>query len=69
MLLAEAQQALKQNNLQVARAAVVQIPETKKSNSEVIAIKDNLREAVNKHVTELVAKGDSLYRADNVHVV
>jgi len=67
VLLAETQQALKQNNLHVAHAAFVQIPAATSNNSEVIAIKDNLREAVNRHVKELVAKGDSLYRADNVH--
>ncbi|MGD8619148.1 MAG: hypothetical protein PVH54_08145 [Gammaproteobacteria bacterium] len=67
VLLAETQQALEQNNLQVAHAAFVQIPASTSNNSEVIAIKDNLREAVKKHVTELVARGDSLYRADNVH--
>jgi tetratricopeptide (TPR) repeat protein len=66
VLLAEAQQALKQNNLQVARAAFVQLPTQTKNNSEVIATKNNLREAINRHVAELVAKGDSLYRADNV---
>ena len=67
MLLAETQQALEQNNLQVARAAFVQIPAATSNNSEVIAVKDNLRAAVDKSVTELVARGDSLYRADNVH--
>jgi hypothetical protein len=67
VLLAEAQHALEQNNLQVARAAFVQIPAASGNNSEVIAIKDNLRAAINKSVTELVARGDSLYRADNVN--
>jgi tetratricopeptide (TPR) repeat protein len=67
VLLEETQQALKQNNLQVARAAFVQIPAASSNNTEVIAVKDNLRAAVNKSVTELVARGDSLYRADNVH--
>jgi len=67
VLLAEAQQALEQNKLQVARAAFVQIPAATSNSTEVITVKDNLREAVNKHVTELVARGDSLYRADNVH--
>jgi hypothetical protein len=66
-LLAEAQQALQQNNLQVARAAVVKIPAASSSNSEVIATRENLREAIDREVAELVAIGDSLYRADNVH--
>jgi tetratricopeptide (TPR) repeat protein len=67
MLLAETQQALEQNKLQVARAAFIQIPAATSNNRAVIAVKDNLRAAVNKSVTELVARGDSLYRADNVH--
>lgn len=67
VLLAEARQALQQNNLQVARAAIVQIPAASRTNSEVMATRDNLREAINREVAGLVAKGDSLYRADNVH--
>jgi hypothetical protein len=66
-LLAETRQALEQNNLQVARAAFMQIPAANSNNSEVIAVKKNLRAAVDQSVTELVATGDSLYRADNVH--
>jgi hypothetical protein len=67
VLLAETQQALEQNNLQVARAAFVQIPAATSNNSEVVAVKDNLREAVDRHVSRLVTEGDSFYRADNVH--
>jgi tetratricopeptide (TPR) repeat protein len=67
VLLAETQQALEQNKLQVARAAFVKIPHAASNNSEVVAVKDDLHEAVNRHVTGLIAKGDSLYRADNVH--
>ena len=67
VLLAEAQHAMEQNNLQVARDKVVQFPTDIIESSEVKAIKDNLREVVDRHVTELVAKGDSLYRADKVH--
>ena len=62
----ETRQALEQNNLQVARAAFMQIPAANSNNSEVIAVKKNLRAAVDQSVTELVATGDSLYRADNV---
>jgi hypothetical protein len=67
VLLAEARQALEQNNLQVARAAFVQIPATSSNNLEVIATGNSLREAIDVQVTELVARGDSLYRADNVN--
>ncbi|HYQ71067.1 MAG TPA: hypothetical protein VET88_03955 [Gammaproteobacteria bacterium] len=65
-LLAETRQALEQNNLQVARAAFIKIPASTSNNREVIVIKDNLREAVDRQVNTLVASGDSLYRADNV---
>lgn len=65
-LLAETQKALEKNRLQEARAAFVQIPAATSNSSEVMAIKDNLNEALNKHVFELIAAGDSLYRADNV---
>jgi hypothetical protein len=67
VLLEEAQQALEQNNLQVARTAVAQIPAASSTNSEVMATRETLREAINREVAGLVAKGDSLYRADNVH--
>jgi hypothetical protein len=67
VLLAEARQALQQNNLQVARAAIVQIPAASSNNREVVATRGDLREAINREVAALVAKGDSLYRADNVH--
>jgi len=66
-LLAEARQALQQNDLQGARTAIVQIPAASSNNSEVITTRNNLHEAINREVTSLVAKGDSLYRADNVH--
>jgi hypothetical protein len=65
-LLTETRQALEQNNLQVARAAFVQIPATSSKNQEVMAIRDSLREAIDIQVAQLVARGDSLYRADNV---
>jgi len=63
VLLAEARQALQQNNLQVARAAMA----ASSNNREVVATRGDLREAINREVAALVAKGDSLYRADNVH--
>lgn len=65
-LLAEIRQALEQNNLQLARTASAKIPASFSSNRDVIEVREKLREAVNLRVTELVTKGDSLYRADNV---
>lgn len=66
ILLAEAQQALAKDNLQVARAAVVQIPSSTVKDKEVLAIRDNLDQAVDVRVKKLMATGDAQYRADNV---
>jgi len=66
-LLAETQQALEHNRLQEARAAFVQIPAANSNNSEVMAVKDDLHVAVSKHVAQLIASGDALYRADKVN--
>jgi hypothetical protein len=66
VLLAEAQQALAKDDLQVARAAVVQIPPSAVDDSEVVAIQDNLEQAVEVRVRKLITKGDTQYRADNV---
>jgi hypothetical protein len=66
ILLAEAQQALENNDLQLARAAVAQIPSSTVTDSEVIAIHDDLDQAVDMRVKELMATGDAQYRRDNV---
>ncbi|MDX2458336.1 MAG: hypothetical protein QNL87_12595 [Gammaproteobacteria bacterium] len=66
VLLAEAQQALAKDDLQVARAAVVQIPPSAIDDSKVLAIQDNLDQAVHVRVKKLTTKGDAQYRADNV---
>jgi len=66
VLLAEAQQALAEDDLQVARAAVVQIPPSAVADSEVLAIQGDLHQAVDVRVKELVITGDKQYRADNV---
>ena len=62
----ETQQALSDDELQVARAAFVQIPPAAQQRKEVIAIQDDLDKAVNTRVTRLITTGDAQYRADNV---
>lgn len=66
VLMEETQQALSDDDLQVARAAFVQIPPSAQLRKEVIAIQDNLDKAVNIRVEELITAGDAQYRADNV---
>ena len=66
MLVEETQQALVDDDLQVARAAFVQIPPSAQQRKEVIAIQDDLDKAVNTRVAELITVGDAHYRADNV---
>jgi len=66
VLMEETQQALSEDDLQVARAAFVQIPSSAQQRKEVIAIQDNLDKAVSTRVGELITAGDAQYRADNV---
>ena len=66
VLMEETQQALSDDELQVARAAFVQIPPAAQQRKEVIAIQDDLDKAVNTRVTRLITTGDAQYRADNV---
>lgn len=66
VLLAETQQALEKDDLQVARAAFVQIPPAAINDSEVLAIQDDLDQAVEMRVRQLMATGDTQYRADDV---
>jgi len=66
VLLAETQQALKKDDLQAARAAFVQIPSAAITDSEVLAIRDDLNQAVDVRVRKLMATGDTQYRADDV---
>jgi hypothetical protein len=66
VLLAETQQALEKDDLQVARAAFVQIPSSAITDSEVLATQDDLDQAVHVRVKKLMAAGDAQYRADNV---
>ena len=66
VLIEETQQALSADDLQVARAAFVQIPPSAQQRKEVIAIQDDLDKAVSTRVGELITAGDAQYRADNV---
>ena len=66
VLLAETQQALAKDDLQVARAAFVQIPPSAVSDSIVQATQDDLDHAVDVYVGKLITQGDTQYRADNV---
>jgi hypothetical protein len=66
VLLAETQQALEKDDLQVARAAFVQIPSAAITDSGVLAIQDDLDQAVEMRVRQLMATGDTQYRADDV---
>jgi len=66
VLLAEARQALDMNNLHAARAALVKIPASAATDSEVLTLQGELNKAVNIRVKKLVASGDTQYRADNV---
>ena len=66
-LLAETRQALDEDDIQVARATFRKIPSSSSKNSKVIAVQHDLEDAVNTHVTRLIARGDAQYRADNVN--
>jgi tetratricopeptide (TPR) repeat protein len=63
-LLAEIRQALEDNNLHVARAALAKIPSSASKDSEVLALRDNYEQVVRTRVNDLLLKGDKLYRAD-----
>lgn len=67
VLLAATQQALDNNDLQVARSTFVKIPPSSSNLSEVKAIHDDLDQALGTRVARLMATGDAQYRADKVH--
>ena len=66
ILVEETQLALANNDLQVARATFLQIPPSARQHKDVIAIENNLNEAVNAHINKLIIAGDARYRSDNV---
>ncbi len=65
-LLAETQQALEQNNLQDARAALAKMPPSTSNDSEVVAVQGSVEQVVETRVNDLLVKGDTLYRADKI---
>ena len=67
VLLAETQQALNNNELQVARSAFVKIPPSASERVEVQALQHDLDQAVAAQVATLMAEGDAQYRADKVN--
>jgi len=66
VLLAETQQALEKNDLQVARSAFEQIPTSASNRSEVQAVQNDLDHKLGTQVATLMATGDAQYRADKV---
>ena len=66
LLLAETQQALKENNLLDARAALAKMPPSTSNDSEVVAVQGNVEQVVNTRVNKLLVKGDTLYRAEKI---
>ncbi|MGB5178728.1 MAG: hypothetical protein WBP44_08385 [Gammaproteobacteria bacterium] len=66
ILLEETQQALAGDDLLVARATFAQIPSSARQHQDVLAIQDDLDNAVNARVDELIIAGDAQYRSDNV---
>ena len=67
VLLAETQQALDNNDLQIARDAFVKIPPSASNRSEVKSLQHDLTLAVAARVAMLMAQGDAQYRADKVN--
>jgi hypothetical protein len=65
-LLEASQQALVENKLQAAQAALAQIPPSTSSDSEVRAAQSNLVQAVNTRVNDLMMSGDAQYRAEQI---
>ena len=65
-LLVKAQQALDNDDLQLTRATVMQVPPSAITDSEVVAVQDKLDQAIDVRVKKLMASGDAQYRADNV---
>jgi len=66
-LLAETRQALDEDDVQVARTTFNKIPSSTSKSSKISAVQDDLEDAVDRHVTKLIARGDAQYRADNVN--
>ena len=66
-LLVEARVALKANELHAALDAMGKIPESRSNDAAVTETRKQLNEAVDTRVEQLVASGDSLYRAEKIN--
>lgn len=66
ILLQETQQALANDDLQVAHETFGQIPPSARQHKDILAIQDDLDKAVNARVEKLILDGDAQYRSDNV---
>lgn len=67
ILLAETRLALKTNQLHTARDTFTRIPQSRSNDSEVMAVRTHLEQAVSLRTKKLIASGDSQYRADNIN--
>lgn len=65
-LLLQTEQALKKNDLLVARDTFHELQETMGESSEIDAVKQHLETAIKASVDELTRQGDRLYRAEKV---
>jgi len=67
LLLTETREALKAGKLQAARKAFSNIPETRRSDQDVMEIQARLDKAVGARVAHLKTTGDALYRAEKIN--
>jgi hypothetical protein len=65
-LLEATQQALEQNRLQAAQAALAKIPSSTSKDSAVVAAQDSLDQVVNNRIKDLMTTGDAQYRAEKI---
>jgi tetratricopeptide (TPR) repeat protein len=65
-LLEATQQALEQNRLQAAQAALARVPPSTSKDSAVMAAQVSLDQVVNSRVKNLVTAGDAQYRAEKI---
>jgi tetratricopeptide (TPR) repeat protein len=65
-LLAKTKQALEENKLQDARAALAEIPPSTSKDSKVVEVQGDVDQVVGTRVNGLLVKGDTLYRADKL---
>ena len=66
-LLAETRVALKAGKLRLARETFLKIPESRRDDEGVVAIRAQLDKLIGARVKELVSSGDALYRAEKIN--